>query len=313
MLAVLLGVAPASWAEALTIRQGAVGRVEVTIHPGDSAPWGSFVGERVVFRRVGPERFAALLGVDMETAVGDHPLEVRVLRGGVSTVVTRPTVTVSDGGFGVQRLTLPDKMVDLDDAALERVAREKVEVGELWEQGARSTPVWSDEWRQPVAGEAAGSFGKRRIINGNPRNPHNGEDIAAPEGTPVLAPNAGTVRLAGERFFGGQTVFLEHGGGLFTFYMHLSAIDVADGQRVRAGERIGRVGASGRATGPHLHWGGRLNNARINPFTLLQPPAVLTVAAAPAADGPGTPAADQLATPPADQAGTPPADQAGTP
>jgi murein DD-endopeptidase MepM/ murein hydrolase activator NlpD len=227
-------------------------------------------------------------------------------------VVTRPTVTVTGGGFGVQRLTLPDQMVDLDDATLVRVAREKAAVGTLWEQGAKSAPVWSDDWRLPVAGKAAGSFGKRRIINGNPRSPHNGEDIPAAAGTPVLAPNAGTVRLAGERFFGGQTVFLEHGGGLFTFYMHLSAVDVVDGQRVRAGDQIGRVGASGRATGPHLHWGGRLNNARINPFTLLQP-AALTVAAAPAADQVGTPAADQVGTPVADQVGTPVADQVGTP
>jgi murein DD-endopeptidase MepM/ murein hydrolase activator NlpD len=95
----------------------------------------------------------------------------------------------------------------------------------------------------------------------------------------VVAPNDGIARLAKDRFFGGRTVFLEHGGGLFTFYMHLSEIDVVDGQRVAAGEPIGKVGASGRATGPHLHWGGRLNNARINPLTLVGEGASLHIAA----------------------------------
>ncbi len=268
---------PAS-SKVVAVPQGGVGRVEVTIAPGDSAPWASFDGELVTFRKVSPGRFMALVGVDMETGEGNHPLEVKVLRGGESVVVARPLVKVVPGGFGVQYLTLPDKMVTLDDATLTRVKKEKGEVRTLWRDGAK-IPIWDSLWQMPVSGKPSGSFGKRRVINGQPRSPHNGEDIPAAKGTPVLAPNTGIVRLAKDRFFGGNTVFLEHGGGLFTFYMHLSEIDVVDGQQVTAGEMIGRVGASGRATGPHLHWGGRLNNARINPMTLVKKSPVLSISA----------------------------------
>ena len=275
----LIGLPGNGWSAAvdeLVVAQGAVARVTVAIGPDDSAPWGSFRGELVHFSRLEDGRFAGLVGVDMETSVGAHPLEIKVLRGGNATVIGRPTVQVVDGGFGVQHLTLPDKMVTLDDDTLARVAKEKAEVRTLWKTAGK--PLWRPTWRMPVEGEASGSFGKRRVINGEPRSPHNGEDIPAPTGTPVVAPNDGIARLAKDRFFGGQTVFLEHGGGLFTFYMHLSEIGVVDGQLVTAGEPIGKVGASGRATGPHLHWGGRLNNARINPLTLVGEGAVLNLA-----------------------------------
>ncbi len=284
LLAVVAIGAGSAWAGSLTIPQGAVGRLEVGIVPGDSAPWASFKGRLITFKKVSPTRFIGLVGVDMEAPEGDHPLEVKVIRNGASVVIARPTVTVVSGGFGVQHLTLPDKMVELSDTTLKRVKKEKSEVGALWKSG-RKTPLWEPVWRMPVEGEVSGSFGKRRVINGQPRSPHNGEDIPAAKGTPVLAPNSGIVRLAKDRFFGGKTVFLEHGGGLFTFYMHLSEIDVKDGQHVVAGDLLGKVGASGRATGPHLHWGGRLNNARINPVALVGDAPALEMIAPPVAGG----------------------------
>jgi hypothetical protein len=277
-LAVLPWGAPGAAQEGprLSVPQGGVGRVEVTIAPGDSAPWGSFQGQTVYFRHEGGRRYSAFVGVDMESPTGPRPMEVRVLRGGASTVLARPTVDVASGRFGVQHLTLPDSMVELDAPTLRRVAREKAEVADLWASGGHP-PEWGGPWKMPVEGEILNSFGKRRVINGQPRSPHNGEDIAAPEGTEVRAPNAGVVRLSGDRFFGGNTVFLDHGGGLFTFYMHLSEIAVRDGQRVAPGDLLGKVGHSGRATGPHLHWGGRLNNARINPVDLVHPEADLAL------------------------------------
>lgn len=277
-LALLAGPVSAARAggPALTVPQGGVGRVEVTIEPGDSAPWGSFRGRTVYFRPEGGRRFAALVGVDMESPTGPAPMNVLVRRGGRTRRLARPTVEVTPGGFGVQHLTLPEGMVELDAPTLKRVAREKEQVADLWASGGHP-PVWNGPWRMPVEGEVLNSFGKRRVINGQPRSPHNGEDIAAPEGTAVRAPNAGVVRLPGERFFGGNTVFLDHGGGLFTFYMHLSRIAVHDGQRVKRGDLLGKVGHSGRATGPHLHWGGRLNDARINPLGLVTPEADLAL------------------------------------
>ena len=264
----------------ITIPQGAVGRFEITIQEGDSAPWGSFRGELVHFRVLGAGRYLGLVGVDMESATGLHTLEVKVIRAGTSRVIARPEVEVVEGRFGVQHLTLPDKMVDLDPPTLKRVAREKKEVSALWNSDTGDAR-WAPEWRMPVPGDPSGSFGKRRVINGQPRNPHNGEDISAPLGTPVKAPNAGIVRLAKDRYFGGRTVFLEHGGGLFTFYMHLDEISVRDGKVVGAGDLIGKVGKSGRATGPHLHWGGRLNSARINPLELVSGARLLRLAEAP--------------------------------
>jgi len=277
-LALLAGAVPGAAAEAprLAVPQGGVGRVEVTIEPGDSAPWGSFQGQTVFFRPEGARRFVALVGVDMESPTGPQPMDVRVLRGGASRLLARPTVEVTSGGFGVQHLTLPDSMVELDPPTLRRVAREKAQVADLWASGGHPA-LWDGTWRMPVQGEILNSFGKRRVINGQPRSPHNGEDIAAPKGTEVRAPNDGVARLTGERFFGGRTVFLDHGGGLFTFYMHLSEIAVRDGQKVKRGDLLGRVGQSGRATGPHLHWGGRLNNARINPLGLVHPEADLAL------------------------------------
>jgi hypothetical protein len=288
----LLPAAVARGGPELTVPQGGVGRVEVTIEPGDSAPWGSFRGQTVHFRPEGGRRFAALVGVDMESPTGPQPMNVMVIRDGATRRIARPTVAVVPGDFGMQRLTLPDRMVNLSPPTLARVKREKAQVTDLWASGT-GRPLWREPWAMPVAGEPSGSFGKRRVINGQPRSPHNGEDIPAPAGTPVRAPNDGVARLAGERYFGGQTVFLEHGGGLFTFYMHLSEITVSDGQRVRKGDVIGRVGQSGRATGPHLHWGGRLNNARINPLALVRPEPTLALdgARAPGAQAPETEAA----------------------
>lgn len=261
--------APAA-AQELSVPQGGVGRVEVWIQPGDSAPWGSYRAQPVAFRLIEPNHFEGLVGVDMQAAPGASPMEVKVVRDGGTVLLSRFTVEVTAVDFPEQRIEgVPDAQVNLSKGDLARANREKADVNHLWESGAE-TPLWHDGWVLPVAAEASGRFGHRRVFNGEPRRPHNGEDFPAAEGTPVKAPNRGIVRLAGDRFFGGNTVFLEHGGGLFTFYMHLSEIDVHDGQEVEAGDVIGRVGATGRATGPHLHWGGRLTNARINPVWLVR-------------------------------------------
>lgn len=148
--------------------------------------------------------------------------------------------------------------------------------------------LWQTGFIEPVHGKRTGIFGSVRIMNGQSRNPHNGEDIGAPMGTDVMASNDGVVRLVVDHIFSGRGIFVDHGLGLYSMYFHLSDVLVKEGDLIRAGQVIGKVGATGRATGPHLHWGMKVNGARVNPYTLLDlpfpknPAADLPVVAAPA-------------------------------
>jgi murein DD-endopeptidase MepM/ murein hydrolase activator NlpD len=139
---------------------------------------------------------------------------------------------------------------------------------------AFSTPsaqrLWEAPFIRPVPQESSSSFGYRRIINGKPRAPHTGADLRAPVGTEVLAANHGRVVLVGNYFFAGQSIVLDHGGGLYTMYFHLSDFKVDAGALVRRGDVIALSGMSGRVTGPHLHWAARLGNARVDPMELIE-------------------------------------------
>jgi murein DD-endopeptidase MepM/ murein hydrolase activator NlpD len=160
--------------------------------------------------------------------------------------------------------------VNLSAADLARVNQEKIRIDHALSRWSDSAPE-SLRLSQPVPGPRSSSFGSRRIFNGESRNPHSGMDIAAPSGTPVRIPIAGTVIDTGEFFFNGNTVFVDHGRGLISMYCHLSAIDVVPGQHLDAGTRVGAVGMTGRSTGPHLHWGLNLNRAWVDPELFLAP------------------------------------------
>jgi murein DD-endopeptidase MepM/ murein hydrolase activator NlpD len=186
------------------------------------------------------------------------------------------TVRVGPFDYPVQKLTLPKGQVDLSAKDLARVERENREIAALW--GRRGERRFSLPLAAPLDPlPRGGRFGSRRVINGQPRSPHGGADYTVAAGTPVLSAADGTVALVGDHFFGGRSVFVDHGDGLVTMYMHLSRVDVAEGEAVRRGETIGAVGASGRATGPHLHFGVRWRAARVDPSQLLDPGAVTTV------------------------------------
>lgn len=267
-------------------KQGQIVLVQLPVEPETEQTrevTGSFLGRQIPFfpdpgaRRAG--RYVGLLGIDLQDDPGTHELAVRV-KSGERTTHLSYNVLVIKQPYPVQRLTLPKDKVDLDQQSLVRVKAEQQQVRAVLDQMSRER-LWTGGFVEPVHGPIAGSFGRARIINGQPRNPHNGEDITAPLGAEVVATNDGIVRLTVDHFFSGKGVYLDHGLGLYSMYFHLSEIVVRDGETVRRGQVIGRVGASGRVSGPHLHWAVRLNGARVDPYVLLTLPFHDALTAAP--------------------------------
>jgi murein DD-endopeptidase MepM/ murein hydrolase activator NlpD len=176
--------------------------------------------------------------------------------------------TIEAKKYAEQHLTVPQRTVDLSKEDLARYERERVRQNEVIATFSESWPS-ALRMRAPVPGPRSSSFGLRRVFNGQARNPHSGMDIAASAGTPVVAPAAGRVIDTGNYFFNGNTIWLDHGGGLLTMVCHLESILVKPGDAVAAGERIATVGATGRVTGPHLHWSVSLNGAMVDPALFL--------------------------------------------
>ncbi|HZC81867.1 MAG TPA: M23 family metallopeptidase [Nitrospiraceae bacterium] len=222
------------------------------------------------FRPGEPSGYIGLLGIDMQDDPGTYELTVEVKQGEQAKHLSF-NVLVAKEKFAVEHLTLPKEKVDLDEKAVARWKAEQQEVQQALAENSR-LKLWRSNFVEPVNGKRTGIFGSVRIMNGKPRNPHNGEDIGAPMGTDVAASNDGVVRLTVDHVFSGKGVFVDHGLGFYTMYFHLSEVLVKDGDLVTAGQIIGKVGATGRATGPHLHWGVKLNGARVNPYSLFDLP-----------------------------------------
>jgi murein DD-endopeptidase MepM/ murein hydrolase activator NlpD len=237
------------------------------------------------FRPGEPVGYVGLLGIDMQDEPGTYELAVEVKQGEQAKQLSF-NVLIAKESFQVEHLTLPKEKVDLDEKGAARWKAEQDQVKQALAENSR-LKLWHSNFVEPVNGKRTGIFGSVRIMNGKPRNPHNGEDIGAPLGTDVAATNDGIVRITVDHIFSGKGVFVDHGLGFYTMYFHLSEIMVKDGDLVTAGQIIGKVGATGRATGPHLHWGVKLNGARVNPYSLLDlpfkigvtPPATATVPA----------------------------------
>ncbi len=227
---------------------------------------GTLLKRKIPFFPITDSTFAALVGIDMQDPPGKQTLRVTIQTEQTTNHRTYPIDIIKEN-YTVQRLKLPKNKVDLDAKTLKRVRLEQKEMSAAFLHIGKQ-PLWESAFLEPVNGRVTGRFGSRRVINGQKKRPHSGEDIAAPKGTPVLAVNAGTVVAAVNHFFSGKGVIIDHGVGLFSMYFHLSEINVENGQTLKKGEILGKVGATGRATGPHLHWGIRLNGARVNPYAL---------------------------------------------
>jgi murein DD-endopeptidase MepM/ murein hydrolase activator NlpD len=197
----------------------------------------------------------------LSAQAGEANISVLPAEGGASREIT---YAIGPKQYSVQKLKVPPGTVDLSAEDRARYERERAHLEKITATFTEPLPQ-ALAMRVPVPGRRSSSFGLRRVFNGQSRNPHSGMDIAAGTGTPVLAPLPGRVIDTGDYFFNGNTVWLDHGGGLLTMYCHLSRTDVMPGDMLKIGERLGLVGATGRVTGPHLHWSVMLNRAMVDP------------------------------------------------
>jgi murein DD-endopeptidase MepM/ murein hydrolase activator NlpD len=275
----LLGLVLAAGVFAAELPQQAAvpgGVVIVPLGPANSAaPLADYEGNRVMVLK-DQDRWFAVVGISLDANPGHHTLRVVDNTGRSS----KRTFLVSAKEYTTQRITLKNqRMVTPEDKDMARITRD-------WQRSRAAFAAWSEPLAgpfplaTPVEGRRSGSFGLRRVFNGEPRRPHSGMDIAAPAGTPVYTAASGRVVEAGDYYFNGNTVFVDHGHGLVTMYCHLKTVNVAVGQEVGRGEMIATVGATGRATGPHLHWTVSLNGVAVDPALLLETPRATVAAAA---------------------------------
>ena len=252
------------------LKQGEVCLVKATSPASFNSIHGEFQGKR--FSLSSAERqgsYEVLIGVDLDAKPAKHEMKI-LAKGEEGKVYSKAlSLKVQKTDFPVQKLTLPRSMVDLDPKTLDRVNRESKKLKALFE-GVREERLWKGAFSRPVEGEITTGFGLRRVINGQRKSPHTGVDLRAEEGTPVVACNGGRVTLVDELFFSGKSIILDHGGGLYSIYFHLSETGVSEGDRVNAGDLLGRVGSTGRSTGPHLHWGMIIRGARVDPLSFLR-------------------------------------------
>jgi murein DD-endopeptidase MepM/ murein hydrolase activator NlpD len=218
--------------------------------------------------QIDPTSWRVLVGIDLDTAPGTYGVSVDA--GPSATAVHKTySLVVAPKKFATRKLTVDESFVNPPANMQERISRESALLAEIWQ---RSTPakLWNGPFVRPVPQEANSAFGTRSIFNGQPRSAHSGADFLSPAGTPIKSPNAGQVVLAEDLYYSGNTLIIDHGLGLYSLFAHLSVIDVRKGVAVATGDVVGKVGATGRVTGPHLHWMVRVGGARVDPLAVLE-------------------------------------------
>jgi murein DD-endopeptidase MepM/ murein hydrolase activator NlpD len=224
---------------------------------------GTFRGKKLYFNSI-KNNYEAVVGIDLYLEPGEYDLAIKS-----NGVALDRTVLVSKKKYPLQRLTLPKDMVELSPETEARVEQDQKKTASLWP--VDSARIWKGNFINPLPGKKIGTkFGVRRLINKIPKNSHSGVDVTAEEGEPVLAPNDGVAVLVEEQFYSGNSVILDHGQGIYTMFFHLSKANVRVGQAVLKGDVIGLVGSTGRSSGAHLHWGARIQGARVDPLELIQ-------------------------------------------
>jgi murein DD-endopeptidase MepM/ murein hydrolase activator NlpD len=213
-------------------------------------------------------RWTGLVGIDLDTKPGRYAVKVSGSDIDGKPVASEDTLTITAKKFPTRELTVDEKFVNPPASVMARIKEESERVRAIFD-AVSVQRYWHGPFRVPVPGPAISEFGKRSIYNGQPRSPHTGTDFQGATGTPIQAPNAGKVVLAANLYYSGNTIILDHGQGLYSYFGHLSAFSVRAGDQVNSGDVVGKVGATGLVTGPHLHWSVRLVGTRVDPLSLI--------------------------------------------
>jgi murein DD-endopeptidase MepM/ murein hydrolase activator NlpD len=251
------------------MQPGEVVRVDATCSCAATQGTATAFGHTVpLFRTDGSSGWRALIGIDVETKPGPYRVRVEFDSPGQPAASATRNLVVVSKAFPTRRLTVAARFVEPPAEEVRRILDEASRLQTIF---ASVTPsrLWQGTIHPPVTAAPAGSFGMRSVFNGQARSPHGGTDFPSPAGTPISAPAGGTIALAEALYFTGNTVVIDHGLGLYSLLAHLSRIDVNRGDVVGEGQVVGLVGATGRVTGPHLHWAVRLGGARIDPLSLM--------------------------------------------
>jgi murein DD-endopeptidase MepM/ murein hydrolase activator NlpD len=229
----------------------------------------AFGREFPVFTEDGGLHWTGLLGIDLETRRGSYPVRLNGIDGAGVTVTAQEVLVVTAKKFPTRKLTVEDKYLAPPGDVLIRIKEERERVNAIF---ASVSPerLWQGSFLLPVPGAVISAFGKRSVYNGQPRSPHTGVDFRGATGTPIVAPNEGRIVLAANLYYSGNTVIIDHGLGLYSYFGHMSALSVKEGDLVKARDVIGKVGATGLVTGPHLHWTVRLVKTRVDPLSLVK-------------------------------------------
>jgi len=212
----------------------------------------------------------SLLGVDLEKPAGAYEWKISWTGSDGKPMVCTQAITVRTGKFPTERLTVEKQFVQPDPEQQKRAEEDQKKMKAIYDTVTPEV-LWKGKFLVPLKGvTTGGNFGRRRVLNGEARSPHAGVDFPAVAGTPVYAAQAGKVVLAENLYYSGNTVVIDHGFGIYTLYAHLSEIGVHAGDSVDVSEEIGKVGATGRVTGPHLHWGLTIDHARVNALQIVQ-------------------------------------------
>ncbi len=251
------------------VQPGEAVRVSVSSPESLAAVEGSIFDRTVHFHRGEDGAWRGLVGIDLMVEPGDHDLTLRITATDGSALTRIHRLTVSDKQYPTRHLRVEPRYVEPPPEVAARIEREFLQQTAIF---ATDTPerLWRGPWIRPVPGRANSRFGSRSVFNGQPRSPHSGADFLAGVGTPVAAPARGRVVLAGDTYFSGGSVILDHGWGLYSYLAHLSRILVDEGDLVEKGDVVARSGATGRVTGPHLHWTVRMSGARVDPLSVIE-------------------------------------------